>query len=39
MTGALLGHSLPGFFVGILLILIFSYWLGHLPELRRLFHP
>ena len=32
MTGALLGQSLPGFFVGILLILIFSYWLGILPS-------
>src|SRR3984957_12736001 len=30
--GAMLGHSLPGFFVGILLILIFSYWLGVLPS-------
>ena len=32
MTGALLGQSLPGFFVGIILILIFSYWLGILPS-------
>lgn len=32
MTGALLGQSLPGFFVGIVLILIFSYWLGILPS-------
>jgi ABC-type dipeptide/oligopeptide/nickel transport system permease component len=32
MTGALLGQSLPGFFVGILLILVFSYWLGVLPS-------
>ena len=30
--GAMLGHSLPGFFVGIVLILIFSYWLGVLPS-------
>jgi peptide/nickel transport system permease protein len=30
--GAMLGHSLPGFFVGILLILIFSYWLVVLPS-------
>jgi peptide/nickel transport system permease protein len=30
--GAMLGHSLPGFFVGILLILVFSYWLGVLPS-------
>jgi ABC-type dipeptide/oligopeptide/nickel transport system permease component len=32
IAGAMLGHSLPGFFVGILLILIFSYWLGVLPS-------
>jgi len=32
MTGALFGHSLPGFFVGIILILIFSYWLGWFPS-------
>ena len=32
ISGAMLGHSLPGFFVGILLILIFSYWLGILPS-------
>jgi peptide/nickel transport system permease protein len=32
MTGALLGQSLPGFFVGILLILVFSYWLGIFPS-------
>ena len=32
MTGALLGQSLPGFFVGILLILIFSYWLNIFPS-------
>src|SRR5436190_1132342 len=32
MTGALLGQSLPGFFVGIVLILIFSYWLGIFPS-------
>jgi len=32
MTGALLGNSLPGFFVGIILILIFSYWLGWFPS-------
>lgn len=32
MTGALLGHSLPGFLVGILLILIFAYWLGWFPS-------
>jgi ABC-type dipeptide/oligopeptide/nickel transport system permease component len=32
MTGALLGHSMPGFLVGILLILIFAYWLGIFPS-------
>ncbi len=32
MSLALLGQSLPGFFVGILLILVFSYWLGWAPS-------
>jgi len=32
MTGALLGHSMPGFLVGILLILVFAYWLGIFPS-------
>lgn len=32
MSSALLGRSLPGFFLGILLILIFSYWLGIFPS-------
>ncbi|MGE0717301.1 MAG: ABC transporter permease [Alphaproteobacteria bacterium] len=32
MSGALLGQSLPGFFVGIVLILVFSYWLGIFPS-------
>ncbi|MDJ0391271.1 ABC transporter permease [Roseomonas sp. E05] len=32
ISGAMLGHSLPGFFMGILLILVFSYWLGILPS-------
>jgi peptide/nickel transport system permease protein len=32
VSGAMLGHSLPGFFVGILLILVFAYWLGVLPS-------
>jgi ABC-type dipeptide/oligopeptide/nickel transport system permease component len=32
MSTALLGQSLPGMFVGIILILIFSYWLGLLPS-------
>ncbi|HSB72315.1 MAG TPA: ABC transporter permease [Candidatus Methylomirabilis sp.] len=32
MTTALLGRSVPGFFLGILLILVFSYWLGIFPS-------
>lgn len=32
VSGAMLGHSLPGFLLGILLILVFSYWLGVLPS-------
>ncbi|TDG34296.1 ABC transporter permease [Paracraurococcus ruber] len=32
ISAAMLGHSLPGFFVGILLILVFAYWLGILPS-------
>lgn len=32
VSTALLGQSLPGFFLGILLILIFSYWLGIFPS-------
>lgn len=32
VSSAMLGHSLPGFLVGILLILVFSYWLGVLPS-------
>lgn len=32
MAGALLGHSMPVFLVGILLILIFAYWLGIFPS-------
>jgi len=32
VSSAMLGHSLPGFLVGILLILIFSYSLGILPS-------
>lgn len=32
IASAMLGHSLPGFFIGILLILIFSYWFGILPS-------
>ncbi len=33
MLFALLGVSLPNFFVGILLILVFSLWLGWLPSM------
>jgi peptide/nickel transport system permease protein len=32
ISSALVGHSLPGFLIGILLILVFSYWLGVLPS-------
>lgn len=32
IAGAMVGHSLPGFLLGILLILLFSYWLGVLPS-------
>jgi ABC-type dipeptide/oligopeptide/nickel transport system permease component len=32
IAGAMVGHSLPGFLLGILLILLFSYWLGILPS-------
>lgn len=32
VSSSMLGHSLPGFLIGILLILIFSYWLGILPS-------
>jgi peptide/nickel transport system permease protein len=32
MSAALLGHSLPGFLLGVLLILIFAYWLGIFPS-------
>jgi ABC-type dipeptide/oligopeptide/nickel transport system permease component len=32
MFSALLGRSMPGFFLGILLILVFSYWLGIFPS-------
>ena len=32
MFSALLGRSMPGFFLGILLILTFSYWLGIFPS-------
>ena len=32
VSGAMLGHSLPGFLLGIVLILIFSTWLGVFPS-------
>ncbi len=32
VSGAMLGHSLPGFLLGIVLILIFSTWLGGFPS-------
>ncbi len=32
VSGAMLGHSLPGFLIGILLILTFSNWLGVFPS-------
>jgi len=32
VSGAMLGHSLPGFLLGIVLILIFSTWLGAFPS-------
>ena len=32
MTTVLLGRSVPGFFLGIILILVFSYWLGIFPS-------
>jgi ABC-type dipeptide/oligopeptide/nickel transport system permease component len=32
IAGAMVGHSMPGFLVGIVLILVFSYWLGILPS-------
>lgn len=32
VSGAMLGHSLPGFLIGIVLILTFSTWLGVLPS-------
>jgi peptide/nickel transport system permease protein len=32
MSAALLGHSLPGFLLGVLLILVFAYWLGVFPS-------
>ena len=35
MAGSILGFSLPTFWVGLLLILMFSVWLGWLPSFGR----
>jgi peptide/nickel transport system permease protein len=35
MTGSVLGFSLPGFWVGLMLIMVFSVWLGWLPPTGR----
>lgn len=35
MTGSILGFSLPNFWQGIMLIMIFSVWLGWLPSTGR----
>jgi peptide/nickel transport system permease protein len=35
MTGSILGFSLPTFWVGLLLIMLFSVWLGWLPASGR----
>ncbi len=32
VSAAMLSHSLPGFLIGIVLILVFSYWLGMFPS-------
>ena len=32
MTGSLLGHAMPPFLLGIVLILVFAYWLGWMPS-------
>jgi peptide/nickel transport system permease protein len=38
MTGAFLGISMPGFWLGIILILIFAVWLKWLPVQGRIDH-
>jgi peptide/nickel transport system permease protein len=35
MAGSILGFSLPTFWVGVLLIMVFSVWLGWLPPTGR----
>jgi peptide/nickel transport system permease protein len=35
LTFSLIGVSLPTFLIGILLILVFAVWLGHLPSFGR----
>ena len=35
MTGSILGFSLPTFWVGLMLIMVFSVWLGWLPASGR----
>jgi peptide/nickel transport system permease protein len=35
MAGSILGFSLPTFWVGLLLIMVFSVWLGWLPPIGR----
>ena len=35
MTGSILGFSLPNFWQGMMLIMIFSVWLGWLPSTGR----
>ncbi|WP_158743849.1 ABC transporter permease [Acidisphaera sp. L21] len=32
MAGSLLGHAMPTFLMGIVLILVFAYWLGWVPS-------
>src|SRR3954467_4043569 len=35
MAGSILGFSLPTFWVGLMLIMVFSVWLGWLPPMGR----